>query len=184
MDKLGEGTYGVVYMARGISILIQISRLTKYSHSKKYGLKVKRREFLQRPFVKFPFSSNSVMSTLFIWGKSFIPIVNWFLSLSIWSMTSKSTWEILANKLVWTQWLLRYLFSHYFRAFVTSYCKGSIIVMKKKCFIVILSPKIYWFRKITFLKLQILGLREPQEFQLKDTRMKLSHCGTGRLMCF
>ena len=66
MDKLGEGTYGVVYMARGISFLIQISRPTKYSHSKKYASKVRKREFPPQPFVKFPFSSNSVMSTLFI----------------------------------------------------------------------------------------------------------------------
>ena len=35
MDKLGEGTYGVVYMARGISFLIQTSRRTKSSRSKK-----------------------------------------------------------------------------------------------------------------------------------------------------
>jgi hypothetical protein len=58
MDKLGEGTYGVVYMARGTSFLIQTNRPTKYSHSKKSDSKVKRRAFLPQPFVKSPFSSN------------------------------------------------------------------------------------------------------------------------------
>lgn len=32
MDKLGEGTYGVVYQARGFYSIIQISKQDKSSH--------------------------------------------------------------------------------------------------------------------------------------------------------
>lgn len=32
MDKLGEGTYGVVYQARGLYSIIQISKQDRYLH--------------------------------------------------------------------------------------------------------------------------------------------------------
>lgn len=78
MDKLGEGTYGVVYMARGIPFIIQTSKLTKSLHSKKYDLKVNKKASPPQPSDKSPFSSNSITSMLFISEKLFILTVNSF----------------------------------------------------------------------------------------------------------
>ena len=62
MDKLGEGTYGVVYMARGKNSLIQTSKPTKYSPSKKSVSKVNKKASHQQQFDKSPFSNNSTTS--------------------------------------------------------------------------------------------------------------------------
>ena len=46
LDKLGEGTYGVVYKAKGIPSHIQIRKLGKYSLSRKLGWSLNRKAFL------------------------------------------------------------------------------------------------------------------------------------------
>lgn len=61
LDKLGEGTYGVVYKARGfffvcmlfICELKKIRQTTNYTHSKKFVLPLKKKVFLARLLGKF-----------------------------------------------------------------------------------------------------------------------------------
>ena len=54
MDKLGEGTYGVVYQARGSYSIIQTNKLEKFLHSKKSDSKASKKESLLPPSGKFP----------------------------------------------------------------------------------------------------------------------------------
>lgn len=183
MDKLGEGTYGVVYMARGTPFLTQTSKLTKSSPSKKSDSKANKKASPPPPSDKSPFLKNSITSMSSISEKSSTPTANLSLFLSTSSMTWKNIWEISARKLVWTPWLLRYNACYNCRASVTSCCRVSIIVMRKRCFIGILSPKTYWFPKTTFSKLQILGLPELQAFQSRDTLTKSSPYGTAHPTC-
>lgn len=58
MEKLGEGTYGVVYQARGSFLIIQTNKLEKFSHSKKSDSKASKKEYLLPPSDKFPSSNN------------------------------------------------------------------------------------------------------------------------------
>jgi len=53
MDKLGEGTYGVVYQARGNYLNIQINKLVRFSHSKKFDSKASKKEYPPQPSDKF-----------------------------------------------------------------------------------------------------------------------------------
>ena len=55
MDKLGEGTYGVVYKAQGTSFYIQISKQVKSLLLRKSVYNQSKRVFLPQPFVKFLF---------------------------------------------------------------------------------------------------------------------------------
>ncbi len=183
MDKLGEGTYGVVYMARGTHFLNQISKQTKYSPSKKLDLKANKKVFPLPPYDKSPSLRNSIMSMSYISEKSFTPTANlfWFLSTS--SMIWKNTWETSTRKLVWNPWLLKYLSCPNCRAFVISCCRALTIVMRKRCFIGISNPKTYWFPKITFWRLPISDLPELQASLSKDTPTKSWLYGIALLMC-
>lgn len=58
MDKLGEGTYGVVYQARGSFCIIQTNKPEKSSHSKKSDFKASNKEYLLPPSDKFLYSNN------------------------------------------------------------------------------------------------------------------------------
>ena len=71
-----------------------------------------------------------------------------------------------------------------FRASAINCYKVSTTVMRKKFFIEISSPRIYWFPKTTFSKLPILDLLEPQVFQSRDTHTKLLLFGIAHLMFF
>lgn len=54
LDKLGQGTYGVVYKARGNFIFIQIKKTNRFMHLKKLDSKVKKKEFQAPLLEKFP----------------------------------------------------------------------------------------------------------------------------------
>ena len=49
MDKLGEGTYGVVYQARGSFTIIQTKKQIRYSHSRRYDFRANKKEFPPQP---------------------------------------------------------------------------------------------------------------------------------------
>lgn len=54
LDKLGEGTYGVVYKARGTSSLIKTSRPVKSTPSKKSDCNPKKKASPRPPSVRSP----------------------------------------------------------------------------------------------------------------------------------
>lgn len=54
LDKLGEGTYGVVYKAKGTDYFIEISKLGRSSPWKKFASNPKRKVFHQQQSEKFP----------------------------------------------------------------------------------------------------------------------------------
>ena len=56
MDKLGEGTYGVVYKAKGTESVMQIRRLGKSMPSRRSGYRAKKRGSLRLPSARSPSS--------------------------------------------------------------------------------------------------------------------------------
>ena len=63
LDKLGEGTYGVVYKARGTFSLTQTRIPIRCLHLKRFGCSLRKKAFLQPLFVKYLFSRNCPIPT-------------------------------------------------------------------------------------------------------------------------
>jgi serine/threonine protein kinase len=53
LDKLGEGTYGVVYKAKGTLYFIKIRKLGRSLPLKKFASNLKRKVFLQQQSEKY-----------------------------------------------------------------------------------------------------------------------------------
>lgn len=55
LDKLGEGTYGIVYKARGNKFVKQIKKTIKFLPLKKFDQKTKMKVYLRRLSDKFQY---------------------------------------------------------------------------------------------------------------------------------
>lgn len=101
LDKLGEGTYGVVYKAQGNSALIKTRKQVKYLPSKRFVWNLKKKVFHPLPSAKYPSSKNWHIPTSSPSAKSSTPIANSFWYSSILIMISRSSWATLAKKREW-----------------------------------------------------------------------------------
>lgn len=55
VDKLGEGTYGVVYKVKGTGEAMQTRRPASSLRSRKFDCRAKKRVFRARQFARFRF---------------------------------------------------------------------------------------------------------------------------------
>ena len=98
LDKLGEGTYGVVYKAQGILQLTQTKTPERSSPSRRSDSSPKRKAFPPPPSAKYPSSRNSHTPTSFHCAKSSTPTANSSSSSSTWTSISRSTWAASARR--------------------------------------------------------------------------------------